>query len=60
MRVGFESGLVAGEKERRIKGKGKYKKAWLWVEGWMARLRRVVIWLRSVDMGLIGREFDGV
>jgi hypothetical protein len=39
VRVGFESGLVAGEKERRIKGKGEYKKAWLWVEGWVAGLR---------------------
>jgi len=39
VRVGFESGLVAGEKERRIKGKGEYKKAWLWVAGGGAGLR---------------------
>lgn len=44
VRVGFESGWAVGEKVDSCKGQevraeGIYKAAWLWVEGWRARLR---------------------
>jgi hypothetical protein len=39
VRVGFESGLVKEGKEGNMEGKGEYRMAWLWVEGWRARLR---------------------
>jgi hypothetical protein len=41
VRIGFESSGASteSEKEQEVKVQGELKMAWLWVEGWRARLR---------------------
>ena len=41
VRIGFESSGAGteSEKEQELKVQGEPKMAWLWVEGWRARLR---------------------